>query len=75
MRTLTARGIQPDFRKGHTSGARILSVADAFSTMTTGKAYRDPFPFDSAQSELVWCSGTQFDPEVVKAMVNLLNRI
>jgi HD-GYP domain-containing protein (c-di-GMP phosphodiesterase class II) len=55
-------------------GARILSVADAFSTMTTGRAYRDPIPFDSAQSELVRCSGTQFDPEVVKVMIMVLRR-
>lgn len=56
-------------------GAQIISVADAFSTMTSGRAYRSPMSFSSAQSELVRCCGTQFDPEVVRAMVKLLNRI
>jgi putative nucleotidyltransferase with HDIG domain len=56
-------------------GARILAVADAFSTMTTGRAYRDPIPVDLAKQELMRCSGTQFDPEVVKPMIKLLVRI
>ena len=55
-------------------GARILTVADAFSTMTTGRAYRGPISFSAAQSELVRCSGTQFDPDIVKAMILVLRR-
>ncbi|HEX7557519.1 MAG TPA: HD domain-containing phosphohydrolase [Leptolinea sp.] len=55
-------------------GARILGVADAFSTMTSGRAYRAPIPFETAQTELVRCSGTQFDPDVVKAMIIVLRR-
>lgn len=52
-------------------GARILSVADAFSTMITGRAYRSAVSIESALEELVRCSGTQFDPEVVELMVKL----
>ncbi len=55
-------------------GARILAVADAYSTMTTGRAYRAPISSEQAKLELMRCSGTQFDPEVVKAMVRLLSR-
>lgn len=55
-------------------GARILSVADAFSTMTTGRAYRDPMDYNQAKQELIRCSGTQFDPEVVKNIILLLRR-
>lgn len=55
-------------------GARILAVADAFSTMTNGRAYRDPIPFGAAQTELVRCSGSQFDPDIVKAMIIVLRR-
>ncbi|NMB54967.1 MAG: HD domain-containing protein [Leptolinea sp.] len=55
-------------------GARILSVADAFSTMTTGRAYRDPMDYNQAKQELMRCSGTQFDPEVVKNIILLLRR-
>jgi HD-GYP domain-containing protein (c-di-GMP phosphodiesterase class II) len=52
-------------------GARILAVADAFSTMITGRAYRNAIPIESALEELVRCSGTQFDPEIVQIMVKL----
>jgi HD-GYP domain-containing protein (c-di-GMP phosphodiesterase class II) len=55
-------------------GSRIIGVADAFSTMITGRAYRAPLSYASAQSELIRCSGSQFDPEIIKAMVYLLKR-
>jgi HD-GYP domain-containing protein (c-di-GMP phosphodiesterase class II) len=51
--------------------ARILAAADAFSTMTNGRPYRDPMPFIAALQELVRCRGTQFDPEIVDNMVGL----
>jgi HD-GYP domain-containing protein (c-di-GMP phosphodiesterase class II) len=56
-------------------GARILAVADAFSTMVTGRAYRSAVSIESALEELVRCSGTQFDPELVKIMVKLGRRL
>lgn len=55
-------------------GARIMAVADAFSTMTNGRAYRKPISYEAAQSELVRCSGSQFDPEIVRLMIRLLRR-
>jgi HD-GYP domain-containing protein (c-di-GMP phosphodiesterase class II) len=55
-------------------GARILGVADAFSTMITGRAYRAPITLDQAKQELIQNSGTQFDPDIVKTMINLLQR-
>jgi hypothetical protein len=48
--------------------ARILAVADAFSTMTTGRAYRAPISAEIALAELIRCRGTQFDPELVDHM-------
>jgi putative nucleotidyltransferase with HDIG domain len=50
-------------------GARIISVADAFDTMTTDRAYRPALPFEHAIRELNNCSGGQFCPEAVKAFV------
>jgi HD-GYP domain-containing protein (c-di-GMP phosphodiesterase class II) len=55
-------------------GVRILGVADAFSTMITGRAYRAPITLDQAKQELIQNSGTQFDPDIVKTMINLLQR-
>lgn len=47
-------------------GARITSVADAYDTMTTERTYRNLISSKQACEELVKCSGTQFDPTVVK---------
>ncbi len=48
-------------------GARILAVADAFDAMVTDRPYRQGKPHWQAMEELERCSGSQFDPEVVKA--------
>jgi diguanylate cyclase (GGDEF)-like protein/putative nucleotidyltransferase with HDIG domain len=51
--------------------ARILSVADAFDAMTSARPYRDKGTYADAIVELESCTGTQFDPEVVKVFKNL----
>jgi response regulator RpfG family c-di-GMP phosphodiesterase len=47
--------------------ARIVAVVDAFDAMTTNRAYRPSRDFPDAIDELHSCSGTHFDPEVVRA--------
>jgi len=54
-------------------GARIISVADAFSTMTIRRVYRKPISIADAKKELIRCSGTQFDPLVVSVMLQILS--
>lgn len=50
-------------------GARIVSVADAYDCMTATRPYR-PAPGKAyAISEIRRCSGSQFDPEVVAALI------
>jgi len=51
-------------------GARILSVADAYDSMTTDKAYRKALSEAEALAELERCSGTQFDSAIVTRFVN-----
>jgi putative nucleotidyltransferase with HDIG domain len=46
--------------------ARVLAVVDAFDAMTANRAYRRAITDDLAVLELERCSGTQFDPEVVR---------
>ena len=53
--------------------ARIISVTDAFDVMTIGRAYKEPMSFDSAIEELISCSGSQFDPNIVKIFIDQLN--
>jgi len=54
-------------------GARLLSVADAFDTMTTDRSYRAGPGVDYAIQELHRCSGTQFCPTAVNALVSGYN--
>jgi len=50
-------------------GARIVSVADAFDAMTTKRCYRNAMSIEEAFNELKNCSGSQFDPDIVKAFL------
>jgi hypothetical protein len=53
--------------------ARILSVCDAFDSMTAQSSYREQMAFAQALDELETCSGTQFDPAVVAAFKKLVD--
>lgn len=47
--------------------ARIVSVADAFDAITTGRPYMRSRPTEEAIAELRRCAGWQFDPGCVEA--------
>ena len=51
-------------------GARIMSVADAFSAMITDRPYRTAMSTEQVVAEIERCTGTQFDPLVVDAFFN-----
>jgi response regulator RpfG family c-di-GMP phosphodiesterase len=53
--------------------SRILSVADSFDAMNSNRAYRESLPFSVCLDELKRSSGTQFDPEVVKAALAIFS--
>jgi diguanylate cyclase (GGDEF)-like protein len=54
--------------------ARILAVADAYEAMTSDRAYRPSIGHTAARAELRNCAGTQFDPDVVGALLAVLER-
>ncbi|MEA2371177.1 MAG: hypothetical protein QOH12_1571 [Solirubrobacteraceae bacterium] len=54
--------------------ARILAVADAYEAMTSNRAYRESIGQPAARAELRRCAGTQFDPDVVDALLTVLER-
>ena len=56
-------------REGIPLIARVLSVADAFSAMTTSRPYRKAMPLERALAELRSVAGTQLDAELVDAFV------
>jgi len=53
--------------------AQIIAVADAYSAMTSPRAYRRAVMPDAAIAELRACAGSQFDPVVVEAFIAELN--
>ena len=53
--------------------ARIVSVADAFDAMTSKRSYRNDLSIPEAIEELKRCSGSQFDPNITKVFLDILN--
>lgn len=54
--------------------ARIMAVADSYDAMTSHRSYDDqPKTQERARNELLNNSGTQFDPKIVKVMVELID--
>lgn len=51
--------------------ARILAVADAFDAMTSQRPYRQALTAEEALNELQQCAGSQFDPHVVEAFLQV----
>jgi putative nucleotidyltransferase with HDIG domain len=57
----------PDRLKGQEIplGARIMTIADTYDSITSERPYRKAASHRYAVKEIISCSGTQFDPEVV----------
>ena len=53
--------------------ARIAAVADSFDAMTSDRPYRLRLSMEEAIAEIVRCSGAQYDPSVVEAMVRAVD--
>lgn len=64
----------PDGLKGKEipESARIIAIADSLSAMLSNRPYRDGLQRDQIIKELKENSGTQFDPELIKITLNLL---
>jgi len=53
---------------------RVLAVADAFDAMTSERPYRLALRREEALAELERCSGAQFDPEIVDALLAAIEK-
>ncbi len=51
--------------------ARLLAVADAFDAMTSPRPYRAPVDPELALIEIAACSGSQFDPSIAEAFLEV----
>lgn len=52
--------------------ARIIGVADSFDAMNSDRCYRKRLPMEKIKQELHENAGKQFDPEVVKNMIKII---
>jgi response regulator RpfG family c-di-GMP phosphodiesterase len=66
----------PDGLKGRDIplGARIVAVVDAYVAMCSPRPHRPPLPTELAVEELERQAGQQFDPEVVEALIRVLEK-
>ncbi len=52
--------------------AQIIAVADTFDAMYSTRPYRKRLPLDYAASEIQKAAGTQLNPKVVEAFMELV---
>lgn len=55
-------------------GARIVAVADAYQAMTSDRPYRSALSKLDAIEEMLWYSGSQFDPIVANVLINTIRQ-
>jgi outer membrane biosynthesis protein TonB len=54
-----------------TYAGRLVAVCDSFEVMAAARSYKKPMPLAEARAELVRSSGTHFDPQIVRAFLNV----
>lgn len=55
-------------------GAQIITIADSFDAMTTGRGYNKPLAIPEAIQELRKSSGQQFNPAYVNKFIELIEQ-
>ena len=50
---------------------RLVAVADVFDVITAARSYKKPMTIHEARLELTRCAGTQFDPDMVRAFLQI----
>lgn len=53
--------------------SRIISVVDAYDAMINNRSYRKAKSISEAKEEIIKFSGTQFDPRIASAFIEMIN--
>lgn len=56
-------------------GARIFAVVDTYDAITSNRPYRKANSYSAAREEIVRSAGTQLDPKMVEAWLNIPERV
>ena len=56
-------------------GARIITIADSYDTITSDRSYKKGRTADQALSELERCANSQFDAHLVEAFVRAMRQL
>src|SRR5262249_15474535 len=56
-------------------GARIITIADAYDTITSDRTYKKARTPEEAFAELERCANSQFDPELLQLFIGTLRRL
>jgi len=56
-------------------GARIITIADSYDTITSDRSYKKGRTAEQALAELERCANTQFDPRLVEAFVSAMRQL
>jgi HD-GYP domain-containing protein (c-di-GMP phosphodiesterase class II) len=51
---------------------RVITVADSYDAMTSKRSYKQNMNLKEAIAELHRCAGSQFDPEIVRVFVEVI---
>jgi response regulator RpfG family c-di-GMP phosphodiesterase len=54
--------------------ARIVAVVDVFDSLLHERPYKEPWPYPEVMTYIKARAGTQFDPEVVQALLDVIER-
>ena len=65
----------PDHKKGEEIPleARIIGMADSYDAMTSNRPYRSYLPQDVVRLEVLNNAGSQFDPDIAKIMISIID--
>ncbi len=56
-------------------GARVIAVADSFDAMISNRTYRQGLGYERTMDELIRGKNTQFDGQVVEALLRLIEKM
>lgn len=65
----------PDGLRGNEipEAARIICLADCYDAMTSTRTYSTPRPQAAVRAEIARCAGTQFDPEIMRILLQMID--